>query len=94
MNKLNYDKCTFCKNVSETIHHLFWKCNVLQTFWTNLGNYIEGKCSLVKINWSETAILFGNLKLDICLNKIDLLAKMCIYQKKMETNKKSNGKAF
>ena len=79
----NCDKCTFCNNTPETIVHIFWSCEMIQNFWSQLASYIEEKCSLVTIRWSKTDILFGNLKLDTGLNKIILQAKMFIYQSKM-----------
>ena len=84
MKILNSNKCTFCNNNPETIEHIFWTCDKIQEFWSQLASYIEQKCSLVKITWKETDILFGNLELDIGLNKIILLAKMFIYQNKMK----------
>ena len=34
-----HDKCTFCDNESETLHHLFFYCSFSNTFWKHFEKY-------------------------------------------------------
>ena len=53
------DKCTFCKNVPESIEHLFWDCSLVKKFWKNvsekfklyfnLNNYLNKKNVLLGV---------------------------------------------
>lgn len=83
MNISNNNLCSFCNDMPETLVHLFCRCCVISNFWRSLLNFINNKCNLFIIPWSETEIIFGLLpapKLDLVLNKILLCAKYYIYK--------------
>lgn len=37
-NLAESDQCTFCKQSSENILHLFWQCDVIQSFWKQFND--------------------------------------------------------
>ena len=78
--------CTFCKSHNETLLHLFWCCEQVQTFWTDLTQWLKRKCRhITSINLDRENVIFGivdNMKADETLNLILLLAKQFIYRMK------------
>lgn len=85
---LDNDKCTFCKNESETILHVLCTCNIVRTFWNELFQWMKDGCThIYNLNILDNEILFGitdNKKADYVLNFILLLAKQYIYKCKMK----------
>lgn len=79
MNIVDNDKCSFCKDHTETLTHLFYDCEVTKHFWHNLSNHIKRKCNVNFPDWSMTDILFGNIRLDLFINRILLYGKQHIY---------------
>ena len=84
MKMVSSDLCTFCKTQAETIQHLFYECNTVQHFWTNLALYMTEKRAEIQTDWNITDILFGNKKFDKALNKILLMAKQFIFNQKLK----------
>lgn len=41
------DECTFCKNTSETIIHLFWQCTFLEHFWADFNRIYADQLNTV-----------------------------------------------
>ena len=35
------DQCSFCKESSETLLHLFWECPLVKSFWNEIGNWMK-----------------------------------------------------
>lgn len=89
MKIINEDMCTFCQGEQETLTHLFFECEIITQFWTQLQSYIKDKCNLNFENWSLSDILFGNTNLDNALNLIILNAKFYIYYNKMKQTRPS-----
>ena len=79
------ERCTFCKEQTETIQHLFYECNVVKRFWDNLRTFISEQCFGIQPAWSKNDIIFGNIKFDNTLNKIILLAKKFIFNQKFRS---------
>ena len=44
LNIIENDLCTFCNGNKESIEHLLWECNIVQTFW---NRFYTGYCKLV-----------------------------------------------
>ena len=44
-NKEQSHVCQFCSAHSETIHHLFWKCDEVRTFWNQLEHRLNSRCN-------------------------------------------------
>ena len=87
-----YDKnqselCTFCNRYSETIHHLFWTCNKVKSFWEDLSDTINKRCTHShNFHFTETLVLFGYssiIKTDSVCDLIILMAKFYIYRCKV-----------
>ena len=51
------DSCTFCKEVPETIVHLFWQCPVTQTFIKNIDLHLNAKYN-IKFQFQELSWFF------------------------------------
>ena len=82
--------CEFCKTHSETIHHLLWKCNKVNSFWTDLAQIINIRCKHShKFKLDEQLVLFGkskNISTDSICDLIILMAKFYIYRCKVQGN--------
>ena len=83
----NTDKnCTFCNNETETIEHLFWDCQEVQTLLNNFQNALqrynidENLINITKIN-----LIFGNFKHKSAIveNTVLLWTKYYIFKTKM-----------
>ena len=88
--------CTFCTVDVQTIQHLLWRCEIVQTFWGNVQAFLNkcDHCNLLV--FSEELILFGvkhNVQTDKGLDLILVLAKFHIYKCYMN-NTKPNLRAF
>ena len=80
--------CQFCNLHSETIHHLFWQCQKVNTFWNKLSTLINKRCLHAnKFRYNELYVIFGlpeNIKTDEVCNFITLFAKFYIYKCKVQ----------
>ena len=81
--------CTFCGAHSETIQHLLWQCKKVQTFWNDLSDLLNRRCTHThNFSFNECLILFGQSDLitittDKICNFIILTAKFHIYKCKV-----------
>ena len=82
------DACTFCQAHSETILHLLWQCEKTKTFWTELSNLINRRCTNSNnLSINERLVIFGHsplVKMDQTCNLIILTAKFFIYKCKVK----------
>ena len=70
--------CSFCKQKEETIFQLFWRCTVIQSFWSNLQTLIKETCiNCTHFELSEALVLFGVTDNIITDKVIDLLQFAC-----------------
>ena len=80
---VNSPLCTFCNTSDETIEHLFWDCDVIQTFWntTNMLCLNPNKIQLInKIN-----VFFGSTeKGNSPLNSYIFFVKYFIFCSKLD----------
>ena len=78
--------CSFCNREEESVSHLFWDCDIVKNFWTNLQNLLIANCThIVNLQFDEELILFGtkeNMYTDDIFDLILLLAKYYIYSLK------------
>ena len=51
------DFFSFCNDSTETLMHLFWYCNYIQTFWKNAFQWISQNLTLTNISFSPTLCL-------------------------------------
>ena len=89
-NHLQCHLCQFCNLHSETIHHLFWQCRKVNSFWNDLSILINRRCShAYKFRFTEKYVMFGlceNIKTDKICDFITLMAKFYIYRCKVQHN--------
>ena len=72
--------CDFCSMYAESITHLFWECCVVQTFWTNLKNYLNN--ININISLNLKSVCFGSTERHILLksnNFVIFCAKYFIF---------------
>ena len=81
-NKKVSGKCSFCKEGTETIIHLFITCPQVKKLWKALKKWIKWKYEL-QVDFSETDIILNNFagqkKYDRLFNMIILVLKRYIY---------------
>ena len=41
MKKINNKNCTFCKNVEDSLEHMFWDCRIVSQFYTAVEEYLK-----------------------------------------------------
>ena len=84
------DMCTFCHAHSETIIHLLWQCEKVKTFWTDLSNLLNRRCSnYTNLSFNEYLVIFGHsnlIKTDKLCNLIIVIAKFFIYKCKVKNS--------
>ena len=56
-NIVNSNLCDFCSMHIETIQHLFWECNYVQTFWNKLHRFLQNTNIGIEMNYK--VISFG-----------------------------------
>ena len=80
--------CQFCNLHSETIHHLFWECHKVHTFWDRLSDLLNKRCHHThNFVFEEKYVLFGlneNIYTDKICDFITMFAKMYIYKCKVQ----------
>ena len=83
----NSSLCEFCNELEDTISHMFWECQYVQTFWSELHNLFISKLPHIhNLNLSEQLILFGwkdNTRTDKPFDLLLLSAKYHIYLSKL-----------
>ena len=73
------DKCTFCNNESETLHHLFFNCPHSNLFWKHLEKYYFNLARQLKV-LSLQEIIIGITALSCpLLNYFILIGKVYIW---------------
>lgn len=79
--------CTFCGETEETITHMFWHCQRVQQFWTDLAKFLQDQCTHCDLfNFSEEIVILGvkeNVITDLVFDLILLLSKFHIYKCKL-----------
>ena len=79
--------CTFCNNTEETLVHLFWECQKVQEFWSNLKDWLHTNfvhCN--NITFTKDLIILGikdNVITDRIFDLIILMAKFHIFVSKV-----------
>lgn len=76
------NKCSFCNEI-DYLEHFFWKCTQLKSYWNRVEGIIY-RITGLNITLTEVMVLFGydlhscGSKNAQCVNRIILIAKMCI----------------
>ena len=78
--------CSFCNQHPETILHLFYYCEKVKTFWTDLKTWLEIKTYIIlQVNVKKN-LLFSKQAHTALLNHLLLLAKYHICRTKFFSN--------
>jgi len=76
--------CSFCNENVQTIQHLFWQCEIVQTFWSFFERHLYDNCSHCNtLKLTEKLVLFGcnnNVVTDFGFDYILVVAKFFIYK--------------
>ena len=79
IKKANSKMCTFCHNEVETIEHIFWECNLVQSFLNDFESFLEQKTNY-KLTFNKKSFIFGFLeKSKVVQNTILLWLKFYLY---------------
>ena len=83
---VNSNLCDFCNMFIDSSQHMFWECNFIQTFWTDIQNFLTIKLSRTII-FSKETISFCNVLTNsdgdgTIVNYVTLLAKYFILKNK------------
>jgi hypothetical protein len=82
---VNSNLCDFCSMCTETQRHLFWECNLTQTFWSNLRIYLNSKELDFKVNFKIISLgIISEKESDKLFNFIIIYAKYFIYSCKLQ----------
>ena len=88
MGEKENEMCTFCGSERENIQHLFWRCNISNTFWQSLQKLFHEKCQIAeRLQFTEKLILFGldiNTVTDHVFDEILLVAKYYLFKCKYD----------
>ena len=85
INKVEDGMCSFCNQHPETILHLFYYCEKVKTFWTDLKTWLEIKTNII-FQLNVKNLLFSKQAHNVLLNHLLLLAKYHIYRTKFFSN--------
>lgn len=85
IKKVENDRCSFCNQHSETILHLFYYCNKVKEFWSDLQKWLETKADIT-LYVTVKSVIFSKQSQNDLINYILLLAKYYIYRTKFFTN--------
>ena len=74
-----HDKCTFCNNESETLHHLFFNCPHSNLFWKHLEKYYFNLTKQLKVLSLQEIIIGITASSCPLLNYLILIGKVYIW---------------
>ena len=80
---VNSSLCDFCNGHPETFEHLFWECQYVRSFWTEVHNYCIEHNHPYNISYQLISFGLTNVSKNHLLNCIILIAKYCIFKCKM-----------
>ena len=79
------DTCSFCRQFTETLAHLYWYCNYTQKLWKDICQWITQNTTLNKSIAFSPVICLGlidNIS-DLLLHHLFLITKRYIYTCKL-----------
>ena len=91
--KSSFPLCSFCKNIDETILHLFYECDITKALWKSLISFFHKSLDLPFLSPQDAFLGFTNTYCNDILLKIHilLLFKMYAYNsRKHEKNSPDN----
>lgn len=80
---IEMNNCTFCEKDTETLHHLFFDCDVSHAFWSDMWSWLQSK-NINILPFSVRIIKFGifvsDKDVDLVINYLILLGKFFIHK--------------
>ena len=70
--------CDFYRMDTETIEHLFWTCQVVQNFWTQIRNFMIRQNMVVHLNFKTVSFGTDTIYENAPINFLILTATYCI----------------
>ena len=80
------DSCTFYEQTTETLIHLFWECEFVETFWQNIQYWLiqrQVKPQDFSLNLSTCLGLVDNTE-DLLLHHVLVIGRYHIYSSKIK----------
>ena len=82
--------CKYCKNEIDYIEHFFWYCDSINIIWKRVEEYVGLKCNTtIKLKLTDALLgysgLENNSEVQLVINHVILIAKMCISKFKYST---------
>ena len=81
MSRTDNPKCNFCKDLNETIAHLFYDCELVHLLWQTLYNWIYNKLK-IRIPLDKPNIILGNIDLNPnsqAINTLNMITKSYMF---------------
>ena len=79
------DQCSFCKESSETLLHLFWECPLVKSFWNEISNWMKKSSCFLNEEFSFlTCIGLVNDTTNLLFHHALLIARYHIYFSKQK----------
>uniref|UniRef100_A0A8C6WYS4 Reverse transcriptase domain-containing protein n=1 Tax=Neogobius melanostomus TaxID=47308 RepID=A0A8C6WYS4_9GOBI len=81
--KIETGKCIFCNTENEDLDHLFYSCNVIQSFWQDFQRWLQSKgiqFATLTTNEIKFGIKVKNIFMDFGINNLLLLCKYFIHK--------------
>ena len=83
--------CVFCDSHVETLVHLFWGCDFVNSFWKDFVKLLQEKCSHCdRFNLCQELTIFGTtnkIYTDKAIDSMILYAKFFVYKCKLQENR-------
>ena len=80
------NECSFCHETAETLVHVYFECNKVQTYWQKVKEYIWEMFPHEKLSWDPVCIVLNTVHKSVkhVINMIVLVAKQYIYRVRCE----------
>ena len=89
------DQCSFCKESSETLLHLFWECPLVKSFWNEIGNRMKNSSCFLNKEFSVLSCIgLVNDTTNLLFHHALLIARYHIYFSKQKGLKPFLGNSF
>ena len=70
--------CTFCKSYNENLIHVYYECDRVKHFWSQIRLFINNSLK-IDLNFTKYVVMFGVDTHHSVINHILLVAKRYIY---------------
>ena len=85
IRKASSSLCGFCLCNPETLEHLFWECQEIQSFWADIHMYMQNR--IPRFSFNRNKVFFGDPNCSDLENSVILSAKKYIFNAKCQNYK-------